>query len=647
MYNFSRLLILALLLICSFFESYAQMSVSSSAADLLSKVEKIQQEKKDKINAAFTAMDAVKKAGAYIESLSDLFGNGEVTLPVGIKKGEYELIIQKILYNKDTQKSQIYATCAFKFKEDGEPVAFEGIADIEGQKGLGTNGSLALIAPVRRNLGNNLSIIFDEGTKANFACDGIDSFVAKFLLLVTSDKIVPVSNDGKLTSEPIIVSFDGTFQNFDNYSMSFNFNKSFCFKGLKDIIFTLKGAILDQNDTETPALVKFPQNYVSSQGDDIKLWKGVAITNASVSLPAFFKKNQQSIDTTQVLADSLSNTSDSLKSQIDMANRLTLSFKNVIIDENGFSGEAEGQNIIISDTLDKSKWNISLNDFSLSLLKNEVVGLGFGGDINIPPFGKNSLMPYKASYNSSTEEYDFVVNVSGKFDFPVLRSTLTLDETSSVEVLVKNSDFYPTLNASGKLTINAPISKTDSTKKFSVPDISFENLRISREKPYFGVGAVGVTGELKSPKIAGFEMSVSDIQPFDSPNGSGLAFDAGVKLSEMFGGEANLQLFGDYAHWKFKEVKLDKINVDFESDVYSVKGGVWFNSGDSLYGSGFRGDVNFKIINKFDLSAVAIFGKKNDYRYFLTDVYFETSPASGITIPPALSFYGFGGGIYR
>ncbi len=154
MVRYIRLFILILFFASSYANSRAQDTTSNATSRLLSRVEQVQQKNKEKIAAAFTAMEAVQKAGAYIESLSDLFGNGEITLPVGIKKGEYELIIQKIKYNKNTRKSQIYATCAFQFKEDGQKIAFEGVADIEGQKGLGTAGFLELIAPVRRNLGN-------------------------------------------------------------------------------------------------------------------------------------------------------------------------------------------------------------------------------------------------------------------------------------------------------------------------------------------------------------------------------------------------------------------------------------------------------------------------------------------------------------
>lgn len=648
MRTFFRLSFTLTLFVCFSFRGISQTS-GSSANEILSQVASQQQKNEDKINAAFTAMEAVERAGAYIESLADLFGNGEVTLPVGIKKGDYELIIQKILYNKDTQRSQIYATCAFKFKEDGQPVVFEGISDIEGQKGLGTNGSLQLVAPVLRKLGNKVAIIFNNGTKANFGCEGIESFTAKLSLVITSDKIVPVNASGKPTSEPIVVSFEGTFQNFDSYSVSFNFDRSFCLKGLQDIIFTLNGAILDQDDIETPALVKFPQGYFTSEADNIKLWRGIAITSASVSLPPFLKKNQQSADSIQTPADSISNPADSLENQNTFKDRVTLRLKDVIIDENGFSGFAEGQNIILSEQLNRSNWGISLTDFRVSLLKNEVKGLGFGGDLNIPPLGKNSLLPYSASYNSSTEEYDFKVNFSGEFDFPVFHSTLTVDETSSIEVMIRDSEFYPTLNASGDITINAPINEADTSKKFSAPGIHFENLSISREKPNLTIGAIGVTGANQSPKFAGFDLTISNIQTFDSPaTGSGLSFQTGVNLSQMFGGEAGLQLYGDYDNWKFKRVNLNKVGVNFKSGAYSIYGGVEFKNGDTLYGTGFRGDVELSLLdNKFNLDAVAVFGKKDEFRYFLTDVYFETSPESGIFVPPVLCFYGFGGGLYR
>jgi len=632
-----KITLLFILLVC-INEVFCQV-VPDEAKVLLQQVTQIKPEAQKKLDAAFGAMEAVQKAGAYVESLQDLFTDGIVTLPVGIRKGDYELIIQRIKFDAKTGKTRIYASCAFKFKEDGQKIAFDGWTTLEGQKGIGTSGALTLVAPVKRNIGKQIAVVFKNGTAASFGCEGIESFNANLNVIITSEKIQTVDKKGVPTGKLLATSFEAAFHNFDQYVVSFGFPKSFTFDGAKGMIFTLKGATLDQSDVDNSSQVSFPDSYFSGlNADEKNLWKGLSFSEASVALPPIFKKPKNGNDSIPT---------DTTKSVAGMEDRIMVGIEKFIIDENGMSGWVNGKGMVPSSTLDKEKWCISVEDFSLNLLKNNINGLGFGGDLNLPPLGKSSMLPYRASYNHSENAYDFQVGISGKHDFPVLRSTLTLKETSSIEVLIKDADFYPTLRASGMLSIDAPMSKGDTTKKFSIPDIAFENMLISREDPYFGIGAIGVTGKLKSPKVAGFELYIEDIMPFSNASGGGLSFDAGVKLSSMFGGEAGLQLYGDYAKWKFDKVGIDKVNVNFSSSAFSVKGGVIFKNGDAIYGSGFRGDVNFTLIKKFKLDAVAVFGKKDDFRYFLTDVFFETSPASGITIPPALSFYGFGGGLYR
>jgi len=627
-------------ILCIFFYSLVVLSQvhEKNARLLLQEVANVSPAAKKKLDAAFSAMEAVQKAGAYVESLQDLFNEGIVTLPVGIKKGDYELVIQRIKFDQKTGKTRIYATCAFKFKDDGQKIAFDGWTTLEGQKGIGTSGELKLVAPVRRNVGENLVLVFNTGTCANFGCDGIESFFAKVNVIITSEKIQTVDKTGKPTGNLLATSFETAFHNFDKYIVSFGFHQAFTFKGAKGMIFNLKGATLDQSDTENSAQVSFPESYFSETSEEEKnLWKGLSFREASVALPPIFKKPK---NTTDSVASDTSKTFEAIQ------DRIMLGVEDFIIDENGLSGWVKGENVLPSSTLNKKKWCISVDDFYFNLFKDNINGVGFGGDMNLPPLGKSSLLPYKATYNHSEDAYHFQVNISGKHDFPVLKSTLTLNESTSLEVLIKDSDFYPTLKASGMLSIDAPLSSKDTTKKFTLPDIAFENMLISRADPYFGIGAIGVTGKLKSPKVAGFELYVEDILPFTNNQGSGLSFDAGVKLSSLFGGEAGLLLYGDYAKWKFKKVSLDKVKVNFKSGAYSVNGGVFFKNGDAVYGSGFRGEVAFKLIDRFNLDAVAVFGKKDNFRYFLTDVFYETSPSSGITIPPALSFYGFGGGLY-
>jgi hypothetical protein len=53
----------------------------------------------------------------------------------------------------------------------------------------------------------------------------------------------------------------------------------------------LRGATLDQSDEFTPATARFPEGYGVEADETVRnLWKGVAITEASVTLPGFFSK---------------------------------------------------------------------------------------------------------------------------------------------------------------------------------------------------------------------------------------------------------------------------------------------------------------------------------------------------------------------
>ena len=219
-----RKIFIILIALCSSICSYAQ--VSDAVTAVLSRLEQLQTENEDRINTAFAVMDVVQKAGNYIESLNDLFTKGELTLPVGIQKGDYELIIREIIRDRQTKKTSIFASCAFKFKENGQKLAFEGEAILDSNTGVGSlGGQLSLIAPVPRKMGKHSTIIVREGTSVSFGCDGIEGFNAKLTWMLTSDKIVPVDRQGTATNKELSVDFDAMFQNFDDYSVSLNIDR--------------------------------------------------------------------------------------------------------------------------------------------------------------------------------------------------------------------------------------------------------------------------------------------------------------------------------------------------------------------------------------------------------------------------------------
>jgi len=315
----------------------------ASAVDFaaeLGKTVQLTPEQEKKIDAAFVALDAVQKAGNYVQSLTELLTDGKIPLPVGIvsKEGGYELIVHEISQKSDKPAKTIYATCAFTFKDvggmdKGQRIAFEGQVTWEGGEGFGNSGKLTLIAPVRKNLGAQSTLVLREGTSVSFGCGGIESFDARLVWLVTSDDIIPVNAAGvKQEGAKLGVSFEAHFEDFDNYLISVDIDKRFAIKGLDDIIFSIRGATIDQSDTENAGTMVFPSNYFN--GADLatqKLWKGVAVSEASVGLPAFFK-------------------------QAGSADRVTLALNSVIFDENGFSGNASALNLIPSSAINPDSW---------------------------------------------------------------------------------------------------------------------------------------------------------------------------------------------------------------------------------------------------------------------------------------------------
>jgi hypothetical protein len=614
--------------------------------EYLAEIEQLQVQSSARVQAAEAAMLTVQQAGRYVESLAALLADGSAALPVGIKKGSYELIVQRILYDEETEQTVIHASCAFRAKESGQLVAFEGSAVLEGENGIGTEGVLELIAPVRYSVGSAATLVLREGSQLRFSCNGVEEFAAKMAWMATAESIVAVDINGNPTGKPLAFTFEASFADFDSYVISLNIEQSFAMQRLPDAVFTLKGVTLDQSDTETSGMARFPEGYFSSgSAEEKNLWKGLSFSEATVRLPSFLKKP-------------------------DDSGRITLLLQQVLFDENGFTASVSAQDIISSGHLQPDQWDISLSSISLGIFKSEVVAFGFEGSMNIPPFGANSLLPYKAIFNSGSENYDFIVSFSGKFELPVIHASLEIMEGSYVRAHFVQGEFYPTVNAVGKLSIDLPVGEKGGNTTFSIPNISFEGLKLSRAFPFFEVGALSLGG-ITSPNIAGFQLSFKDIGTFspsielpsidlpsvDLPsvnlptiNGGGafggFNFDGDISLSEMFVGSIKIRLFADFQKWKFEKVEIDKVHVDYKSKAFSITGKVEFKNGDAVYGDGFRGDVKLLVIDKFDLNAVAVFGKKDDFRYFLTDAFLEMTPPAGITVPPALLFYGFGGGLY-
>ena len=101
-----------------------------------------------------------------------------------------------------------------------------------------------------------------------------------------------------------------------------------------------------------------------------------------------------------------------------------------------------------------------------------------------------------------------------------------------------------------------------------------------------------------------------------------------------------------FEKYSLKSIEISRLKVEYNSDNFSVNGGVEVLKNDTVYGNGFRGDVGLKLINKFSVDAVALFGNLNKQKYFFVDV-FASSQKGLFTIPPCINVTGLGGGVYK
>ena len=583
------------------------------------------QETENRVGSALAAFENMTKAGRYISSIAELLRNKQMPMPVGIKSKTYTICIEEVYSDSlgDGKTLYIKAVCVIPTPRD-KSLAFEGVARIEGDNGVGTHGTLELIAPIEKKLGKDGSIVFREGTSLTFGCEGFQEVDANMAFILKSDKVYSIDKDGHNTGK-LMFEARTRFSDIEDFSVELNAEKSFCFDGLDGFTFSLNNLVLDHSAYSTPVIADFPSGYFGGADaeESRKQWQGLAIKNAKVTLPSYMAK-------------------DSTNGQKE---RPELELRNVLIDGSGFTGAAEAKDIISDNNIDPNSWAISINDFQLAICRNVICGVGFGGKVNVPPLGTNSLLDYMAAFDVEQRTFILQSTLGKELDFPMLCAKLTLDETSTISLKMGDGGIYPTIKANGLLSVEAPIGKDPASSKLILPDLRFEGMEISRD--HFELGTAALTGKLEPPSMAGFKLTLNDIRTVREGDGQGLSVDAAVALNEMFKGDAGIALYGNERSWKFSKVEVDKIAVKYNSQAFSIDGGVEFRDGDEVYGKGFRGDLKFTLIDKFGLSAVGVFGHKDGYRYFLTDVFYETQPASGLRVPPALSFYGFGGGLYH
>ncbi|MEX1003303.1 MAG: hypothetical protein WDZ35_14380 [Crocinitomicaceae bacterium] len=539
--------------------------------------------------------------------------NNAPSLPIGLVKnvGENKMIIciDSAYFLPDGAYFSAYM--ALDFPGANKRIAFaakdikfnpEGIIGSEQSK-------LMLVSEHIIDLGENtrLRLPPDGRNYVSWDCNGFQSvnLGGEFIL---SKKIVVDAAD---TSKNVIAGFEINVQDIQNIVTTVNFTP-FKIRGLEDFEFKVTQATVDMSDYENPT-VQLPQCYHEIYPDDINLWRGFHLSYLEVQLPEKMSAHEEP---TQIYA------------------------QNMFIDDAGVTGSFGANNILSVNKGDANGWGFSIDNLNLGLTVNELTSGGMAGMIKVPIMNDNAL-DYSAliTKNELTGKPDYFFSASP--DQPMalggLHSTLTINPSSALSMSVKNHKFDPKLVLNGDWKLNNPRAKFDG--------IEFQNVTIVTGFPYVTNGQFDLVGTQGGSKMAKFPISLNALTLGINNGEVGMQANVGLNLGDStktnisvtsgFSIFAKTELVNDRPSFVFDRFNIHTIDIDLQTNAFTLKGLINFMKDDPIYGDGFQGGINIEIPKVLGdgnpIAMYTIFGKVNSYKYWAVDVTVPLPLPSEIT----------------
>ncbi len=582
----------------------------------------------DMANNVFSTVD---KTQNYVDLLSDS-SLGE--LPVAIRPTEISNVKYTVGIAKAVFKSEYTELTAFLKIETARGVLILGGSDIKlsHEGGIIGEAKLNLISQFSFNINNGKAVVVLNGsfeqpaTYALIDCSGFKELKIDADLKFSNGLLYPVDENGKEKLGYVEGNFKTVVSDWNDIVVNISLPE-FGIKGIKGTTFKFNTAIFDFSDLRNDAAM--PQDYLSNHYNEApELWRGVYINTLDVVLPKAFRKNNSD-------------------------KRISFGASNLILDGKGVTGKFEGKNILTIDEGSASKWQFSLDRFLLEIETNSLKAGEFEGEFLLP-VSKEDRLKYAAIIQP--DEYSFRVTNTNEINFDVWSAKVTLTKDSYIEMKVKEDEFRPKANLNGSFDIKSGLKKSsseDNTVNFR--GIVFENMLLQTESPKFSVDYFGYKGNMS---LANFPVTVNEIG-LRTPSGDRLelVFDFNVNLtSESDGGngggaklaiKAQLEDKDGRDKWRYDGIRLERLFVKMEVSGMELKGAIFIFEDDPTYGTGFAGAVGakFSVGMNLEVEAKALFGRKEDFRYWFADA--QVTLPQGIPIFTAFSINSFGGGFYN
>ncbi|MGE5406540.1 MAG: hypothetical protein ACM3NR_02410 [Methanosarcina sp.] len=562
--------------------------------------------------------DLIERIKSENRVVDELVQNNLGNLPIGIKKTISGTTVTIAIDSAviTPQGMLINAFTELKFPGTDNIIYFALRGAMITPSGLSSAGPtrLEMLNAVRISFSSQFDLVLPANGR-NFIewdCYGFRSLNLNGIFEFSPEIFIPDDpGSSKLTAEFEINTTDPK-----NILVSTSISR-FRIKGLGDMAFSAREAVIDMSDFINCNGFAMPYEYQAVFGDAPQLWRGFFIKDLSVLLPSTLSKGEK---------------------------RTEISARDLLIDESGVSGHFSASDILNTDEGSASGWPLSVKTLEFSLVKNRLIAGEMAGSIGVPFLGGDTL-DYTAQIISNQNGLDYSFSVAGlperEFSIP-FGGTVKLDRGCLFNIKTVNGKFIPSAILNGRIYISGKSEKIDGLR--------FEQLYLTSESPFIKGGRFDTSGDANF-NLAGFELSVDSISLAFRSGAASLGFnthmalmnksDKGVSASTRFYVNAHIESEPESdaliqrQKWVFDGIKTEGVNIKGNVSVFSLEGSVYVYDDHPVYGNGINGSVSFKAgkIIKGPAKAEVWFGRKTDYKYWLAKIDIPTNiPLGAVTL---------------
>ncbi len=523
--------------------------------------------------------------------------------------------------------------------------------------GLQGTARMNMLSDIKFAWNGKMEITFKQGnqTYVEFNCNGLREVGLDMQVRLCQDIVVPVDpytyqrDSSAYVTGGLALTANGWGEFSGVVSLS-----PFELTQLPGWAFNVQEAVFDLSASSTPAAVTFPANYVhpdvsGTAGAENPQWRGFYLRSARVKIPSHFLGQ-------------------------DSTKNVTFGAVNMIIDQTGFTGEIYATNLLSIDTGRVSTWALGLDSIALGIQQNQFLQANIKARLKVPAIDSPLLVNCHIQPGS---QYNFSVALTGTVRMSAFGATAELYENTEIAVSYQqqSDQLSAYANLHGRITFSPRVGSPDSTavsqpnpppntpvdtaSSMVIPYIAFQNFRLGSVAPYVNVGTwqLGSTSTGGQAKATGFPLILHEVGMFQSQDSSEVAFGIDLELNLVPSGDQGFGARGrafvicnvdvdpvtQLQEWSFSRVRLDKLSIDIDRGGFKLHGYIQNYEKHPVYGTGFQGGIKATFQPGFSLAVIAMFGQKEDYRYFFVDAMLGLDP--GIPVGGPFSLYGFGGGV--